>query len=50
MPHLATPLLGDKLTEALTRMIVDDPDSGGVTIKGVNHIISQYADDSTLTG
>ena len=31
-------------------MIVNDPDSGGVTINGVNHAISQYADDSTLIG
>ena len=45
-----SPLLFLVITEALTRMIVNDPDSGGVTINGVNHAISQYADDSTLIG
>ena len=45
-----SPLLFLVITEALTRLIVNDPDTGGVTINGVRHVISLYADDSTLIG
>ena len=36
------------ITEALTRLIVEDKNIIGVPINGTNHKISQYADDSTL--
>jgi hypothetical protein len=45
-----SPLLFLVVTEALTRMLVNDPTAGGVEINGVMHVISQYADDSTLIG
>jgi hypothetical protein len=45
-----SPLLFLVITEALTRLIVQDPQSKGIEINGVNHLIVQYADDSTLAG
>ena len=43
-----SPLLFLVITEALTRLIVKDANIEGITINGVNHKITQYADDSTL--
>ena len=43
-----SPLLFLVITEALTRLIVEDKNIIGVPINGTNHKISQYADDSTL--
>ena len=43
-----SPLLFLVITEALTRTTVNDTSITGVTINKVRHIISQYADDSTL--
>ena len=45
-----SPLLFLVITEALTRLMVNDTDIKGVEINGVRHIVSQYADDSTLIG
>ena len=45
-----SPLLFLVITEALTRLIVNDPHIEGIVINGVRHLISQYADDSTLIG
>ena len=43
-----SPLLFLVVTEALTRLIMNDESIEGVTINGTQHKISQYADDSTL--
>ena len=43
-----SPLLFLVITEALTRLIMNDTNVQGVTINGIHHKISQYADDSTL--
>ena len=43
-----SPLLFLVITEALTRLIVNDTQIEGVAINGTNHKITQYADDSTL--
>ena len=43
-----SPLLFLVITEALTRLIIEDKNIIGVPINGTNHKISQYADDSTL--
>ena len=45
-----SPLLFLLITEALTRLIVNDETITGIEINGVRHVISQYADDSTLMG
>jgi hypothetical protein len=45
-----SPLLFLIITEALTRLIVNDPHINGIAINGVHHKISQFADDSTLMG
>ena len=43
-----SPLLFLVITEALTRLIMNDTNVQGITINGIHHKISQYADDSTL--
>ena len=43
-----SPLLFLLITEPLTRMFVRDARLKGVTVDSVKHVISQYADDSTL--
>ena len=43
-----SPLLFLVVTEALTRLIMNDADISGVIINGKRYKISQYADDSTL--
>ena len=45
-----SPLLFLVITEALTRLIMNDTTLDGVIINGTRHLISQYADDSTLIG
>ena len=45
-----SPLLFLVITEALTRLIVNDDTIQGVKINEIKHVISQYADDSTLIG
>ena len=42
-----SPVLFLVITEALTRMIMDDPRIRGIEIGGKNYKISQYADDAT---
>ena len=43
-----SPLLFIFITEALTRIILDDTRIKGIEVDGIRHKISQYADDSTL--
>jgi len=43
-----SPLLFLIVTEALTRLILDDTRIKGIEVDGMRHKISQYADDSTL--
>ena len=45
-----SPLLFLCITEALTRLVVNDTRTEGILINGTQHKISQYADDSTLAG
>ena len=45
-----SPLLFLCITEALTRLIVNDTRTEGILINSIHHKISQYADDSTLAG
>ena len=43
-----SPLLFLLITEPLTRLFQKDTQLKGVTIDGIRHLISQYADDTTL--
>ena len=43
-----SPLLFLCITEALTRLIMNDDRIEGILIDGIRHKLSQYADDSTL--
>ena len=43
-----SPLLFLVITEALTRLIKNDTQIEGIRIGDTRHVISQYADDSTL--